>query len=109
MKKSKPHFGILLILLSTSVFSQKIEISDFYLEQAIRGHFDKPTGDITKSDNLESLTDVMLYNNPLQDTSNLGNTNAKVVDKMKSTGKNIALNSVEINSIYQTEPSKKFK
>lgn len=59
MEKLNQYTGFIFLLLSSYAFGQnteqKVDIPDFYLEQAIRNHFDKPTGEITKTD-MESLT-----------------------------------------------------
>ncbi|WP_299220503.1 hypothetical protein [uncultured Aquimarina sp.] len=198
MKNLKHYLkiGLFLFVIQGIAQNEKVTIPDFYLENAIRNHFDKPTGEITKtamesltrlvlvnrgisnlkglehaknltylrldnnkrSDltpltnltklenlnlngnkihsivplskknnlrwvilennevdnlwplyNLESLTDVMLFNNPLQASSDLANQNDIVVEKIKSNGSNIVFDAVEINSIYQLEPSRKIK
>lgn len=59
--------------------------------------------------NIESLTDIMLHNNPLDITPDLAGTNGIVIDKIKSEGKNITMNSIDVSSIYQMEPSQRLK
>lgn len=54
--------------------------------------------------NLKNLTDVMLFNNPITRTNK--KKNEVVLAKIKSEGKKIEMNHVEINSIFEMEPSR---
>jgi len=59
--------------------------------------------------NLQSLTDIMLYDNPINHSEEIASMNKKVIEKITNDGKNINQKPSEVNSIYGTEPSKSLK
>ena len=56
--------------------------------------------------NLKKLTDIMSYDNDLNSFERTSINNKAVIEKYKKEGKNIHLEKIVINSIYQLEPSR---